>query len=248
MMPDVVRLRFEAHSRLKGFRQRVQHSRGIIDNWLSHCERPYIAFSGGKDSVCVLRLVREQAPAVPAVYLDADNCFPEVSALIGNTPNCLRYPTSEPFFDTLKRFGLEGGADLDRQTMRSTVYEPVRTLLTDYDYDGCVYGIRAAESYGRRQSVRYNGALFYSKQYGVWQCQPLGHWTYDDVWAYIVSNNVPYAGTYDKMWDMPEDDQRVSYWAGETKRRWGRYAWLKRNYPELWNKLAAEIPEVRQYV
>jgi 3'-phosphoadenosine 5'-phosphosulfate sulfotransferase (PAPS reductase)/FAD synthetase len=82
----------------------------------------------------------------------------------------------------------------------------------------------------------------------VWQCQPLGHWAYDDVWAYIVSNNVPYAGTYDKMWDMPEDDQRVSYWAGETKRRWGRYAWLKRNYPELWNKLTAALPEVRQYV
>jgi len=52
---------------------------------------------------------------------------------------------------------------------------------------------------------------------------------------------------YDRMWDMPEREQRVSYWAGETNRENGRYVWLKRHYPELWNRLAAELPDVRAY-
>lgn len=248
MMPPTHRQRFLLHSRLPGYRRRVAQAQAAVTEWLSRCHHPYIAFSGGKDSVCVLHLVREQVSDIPAVYLDADNCFPEVSVLIDETPNCLRYPTSEPFLDTLRRFGLDGGTDLDRQTMRSTVYEPVRRLLANYGYDGCAYGIRAAESHGRRQSVRFHNLVFYSKQYQAWQCQPVGWWSYNDVWAYIVSNALPYAGTYDRMWDMPEVDQRVSYWAGETKRRHGRYAWLKRNYPELWNKLAAALPEVRNYV
>lgn len=247
MMPDHLRILFTLHSRLPAYRHRVARAFSTTREWLELCQKPYIAFSGGKDSTVILHITRQLAPDTPAIYLDADNCFPEVSDLIDQTPNCTRYPTSEPFLATLKRFGLDGGKDLDRQTMKSTVYEPVRKLIDEYGYDGCIYGIRAEESHGRRKSVQVHKEIFFAKGYGVWQCQPIGWWLYRDIWTYIVSNNVPYAGTYDKMWDMPPDDQRVSYWAGETKRRYGRYAWLKRTYPDLWNKLCQELPEVRSY-
>ena len=99
-----------------------------------------------------------------------------------------------------------------------------------------------------RKMNALRGPVFKYKRDGLWGCQPIVEWRYNDVWAYIVSNNIPYCRTYDKMWDMPEADQRISYWAGETKRTYGRWAWLKRNYPDLFNKLAAQIPEVRGYV
>jgi 3'-phosphoadenosine 5'-phosphosulfate sulfotransferase (PAPS reductase)/FAD synthetase len=114
--------------------------------------------------------------------------------------------------------------------------------------DGAAYGLRMDESKGRRLNGLVRGGIFWTDRYAVWMCQPVFRWSYNDVWAYITSNDIAYAKTYDKMWEMPESDQRVSYWAGETYRRFGRYAWLKRHYPGLWNKFVTRFPEARGYV
>jgi len=133
--------------------------------------------------------------------------------------------------------------------MRTTVWNPIKRLVAEYGFDGVCYGLRAEENPATRgQLARYRGAVFQYKRDGLWACQPIHDWTYNDVWAYIVTEKLPYCGVYDRMWDMPEEDQRLSYWAGETKRRWGRWAWLKRNYPDLFNRFAAEFPEARNYV
>jgi hypothetical protein len=65
--------------------------------------------------------------------------------------------------------------------------------------------------------------------------------------SYIVSRKLPYNRVYDNMWDMPIPDQRVSYWAGETKTRWGRWVLLKKHYPDLWNMFAERFSEVRAF-
>lgn len=241
-------LRFQLHAKTKQYRWRVEQARQRVSEWFSLVTNPYIAFSTGKDSTCVLALVREQRPETPAVYLDADCSYPESEALLRVTPNCIRFPADEPFLDTLARHGLDGGAELDRATMQSTVWGPIKRLIAEHQFDGVAYGLRAQESHGRRMNAYTRGAVFRYRRDGLWACQPLWDWSYDDVWAFIVTNNLPYCGVYDRMWDMPEDDQRLSYWAGETKRRWGRYKWLRRNYPDLFNRLAARIPEVRSYV
>lgn len=246
-MPPLTRERFLLYSRLGEHRARVRRSLAHIEEWLTLAQRPYISLSGGKDSTCVLHLVRSIAPEVPAVYWDADCAFPEVSELIDATPNCVRYKTDEPFLDTLARFGAHGGSDLENETMRTTVYGPVKRWIAETQSDGCAYGLRQEESRGRRMLGRTRGVVFFSAQYQVWMCQPVTHWTYNDVWAYIVSNDVPYAGTYDRMWEMPEREQRISYWAGETNRQNGRWAWLKRNYPDLFNRLCEVLPDARTY-
>lgn len=248
-MPDTIRRRFEIWSRTGAFRRRVERAEERVAKWLSMTSRPYIAFSGGKDSSCILHLVRAQRPDTPAVYIDADACFPEVSRLLDETPNCIRYPASEPFLVTLARCGINNDK-LGDITMQTTVYEPVERLVAENRFDGCCYGLRAEESKHRRKHAQVRGAIFKYKSRcrGVIACQPIYDWTYNDVWAYIVANDIPYAGTYDRMWEMPERSQRVSYWAGETNRSRGRYAWLRQYYPDLFEKLASIIPEVKQYV
>lgn len=248
-MPDELRLRFQIHSTLPVFQRRVARARSRIEEWLAAVRNPYVAFSGGKDSTCVLHLVREQRPETPAVYLDADCCFPEVDDLLQHTPNLIRYPTSEPFLVTLARYGVDDPR-IGNITMRTTVYEPVEASVEEHGFDGTAYGLRAEESRGRRLHARSRGAIFrYKKRYGsLLACQPIWDWTYDDVWAFIVVNQVPYAGTYDRMWHMAEREQRVSYWAGETNRSRGRYAWLRQNYPDLFRRLSELIPEVKSYV
>lgn len=247
-MPDNVRFRFELWSRTRQHQYRVRQAQQRITEWLSLVENPYIAFSTGKDSTCVLALVREQRPETLAVYFDADCAFPESKQMLDNTANVIRFPTLEPLLETFRRCGSFESAGLERETMRTTVYEPIQRLIAEYHFDGVCYGLRAQESHGRRMNAKVRGAVFQYRRDGLWACQPVHDWLYEDVWAYIVENNLPYCGVYDRMWDMPQEDQRLSYWAGETKRRYGRWAWLKRNYPNLFNQFASEFPEVRGYV
>lgn len=248
MSKEMPRLRFEMHATLPVFARRVERAEARVADWLAQVENPYVAVSSGKDSTVILNLVRSLAPEVPAIYLDADCSFPETYAWLDATPNVLRFPADEPFLDTLARHGLDGGAKLDRATMQSTVWGPIKRLVAEHGFDGVCYGLRAEESRGRAMNAYVRGAIFQYKRDGLWACQPIWDWTYNDVWAYIVASNLPYCGVYDRMWDMPEADQRLSYWAGETKRRHGRYAWLKRNYPDLFFRLCARIPEARSYV
>lgn len=247
MKPEI-ELRFKLHAQTAGFSRRMGLARQRIGEWLPLVERPYVAFSTGKDSTVTLALVREQVPDTPAVYLDADSSFPESREMLRRTENVVVYETDEPILDTLERHGLDGGVDLDRATMQSTVWGPIQRLVAEYAFDGVALGLRTEESHGRRMNAYVRGSVYQYRRDGLWACQPLWDWSYNDVWAAIVTLELDYCGVYDRMWDMPEADQRLSYWAGETKRRWGRYAWLKRNYPELFNELAARIPEARAYV
>lgn len=247
-MPEPLRKTFLLYGRLPIFQRTVQRAEQRVSEWLTKVTRPYVAYSGGKDSICILALVRAQTlPPVPAVYFDAQCTFPEVETLLAQDPYLLKYPADEPFLDTLTRCGLSGQA-VEEETMRTTVYGPIARLLAEYHFDGVCYGLRAEESRGRALNAYTRGAVFQYKRDGLWACQPIWDWTYMDVWAFIVSRNLSYCGTYDKLWDARQEDQRISYWAGETKRRYGRYAWLKRNYPSLWNQLVAAMPEASAYV
>lgn len=247
-MDDKLRCRFEMFARLPEHQIRVASAHRHVTDWLKHVHDPYIAFSTGKDSTCVLALVREQAQNTPAIYLDADCSFPESDWLLDKTPNCQRFLTDEPFLDTLARYGFDAGPNLERATMQSTVWKPIKRLIAEYGFDGVAYGLRAEESRQRRLHVYSRGPIFQYRRDGLWACQPIWNWSYLDVWSYIVTHDLPYCHTYNRMWDMPIEDQRLSYWAGETKRRWGRWAWLKRNYPDLFNRFAERFPEVRCYV
>lgn len=250
MMPDSLRLRFSLYSRLKQHKRRVKLAKNRVSDWLTKVENPYIAFSTGKDSTCVLFLVREQAPETPAVYFDADCSYPESFDMLNQMSNKVVFKTDEPLLDTFERFGgFDVGPELERETMKTTVWGPIERLISEYKFDGVAYGLRSEENPSvRGKLAQYRGSVFQYKRDGLWACQPIHDWEYNDVWAYIVSNELEYCGVYDNLWDAPEEDQRLSYWAGETKRRWGRWAWLKRNYPELFNRFAECFPEVRCYV
>jgi phosphoadenosine phosphosulfate reductase len=250
-MPDDLRERFDLWSRLPGFWRRLKAAHDCIDDWLSRCERPYVAFSTGKDSTVVLDLVWGHDPAIPAVYFDADCSYPESRIMLdrmraAGKPLILQ-PAAEPFLTTLQRLGLDDPR-LERETMKTTVWQPIKALIEAHRFDGVAVGLRGGECRDRQRLVRFRGQVFFNQRDAVWECLPIGRWSYNDVWAYIVMRKIDYCGVYDRLWDAPEDDQRLSYWAGETKRRWGRYAWLKRNYPELWNELTALLPEARAYI
>ena len=149
--------RFLLYAELRLYSWRVEQARRRITAWLQKVENPYVAFSTGKDSTCVLHLVREQSPDIPAVYFDADCSFPESREMLEATENLIVFPALEPLLETFRRFGGFGNG-LERETMRTTVWEPIGRLVKKYDFDGVAYGLRAEENRGRAMHAKYPGS------------------------------------------------------------------------------------------
>jgi len=246
----IERAGYMAHARTKWFRKRLCEAKRVVGEMLHYCNHPYIAFSGGKDSTCVLSLVWEQAPEVPAVYFDAACAFPETYELLDRLEKVgrpiIRWPC-QPFLDILEQAGGPNGPHVEEATMMGTVYRPIKTLLAAKHYDGVLLGLRRDESNGRRVLIHARGLLFPNKRDGIMECLPVGWWSYQEVWAYIISRELDYNRAYDKQSDLPIRNRRISYWAGESERHNGRWVWLRRTYPDLWNQFAARFPEVGSF-
>lgn len=243
-----------AHGLTPAFGRRVSEARTAISEWLGRCTRPYIAFSAGKDSTVAAHLVWEQAPAVPAVYFDAHNAYPgtiELLERLGATGRTVvRWPCGD-FLDILAEAGGPDAPGVGEATMRATVYRPIRSLLGAYGFDGVCVGLRGAapddESRDRWMLIRSRGLVFENARDGVLECLPLGRWRDRDVWAALASWGLDYNRTYDRMGDLPWQQRRVSYWAGETARTHGRWVWLRKHYPDLWARFVARFPETARF-
>jgi len=236
------------YARLPEHKHRVQAASLRVHDLLERSHSPYIGFSTGKDSICVSELVCEQHPQTPLVYFDADCAFPESSECLNRYAKHRKVIQwkCEPFFTTLHRMGGPTNPRCEAETMRSTVYRPVAELLKQYQFDGVFLGLRRQESAARSRL----GALYYRKRDRIWNCNPIIDWRDRDVWAFIATRNLDYPAVYDRLRELcvPEHELRLSYWAGETYQAFGRWAVLKRGWPELFNRFAAEFPEVRAYV
>lgn len=243
------REQYLAHARLPVVQRRIAEAMEDLDSWRQRCRKPYVAWSTGKDSTVALWLARQVDPDIEAVYFDADASLPETEQMLRDVPDLwggpFRVVKTRPLLEVLAHYGLDHPR-IEYQTMRATVYEPVQQLRTE-GYDGVVVGIRAEESRGRRMGVARYGRIFDSRASGMLTAWPLARWTSMDVWAIIAAHDIPYNRAYDLPWDRPREELRVSYWAGETFRTYGRYAWLKHHHPELFRRLVEAVPEAARY-
>ncbi len=240
---------------MRGMVRRIEQkqeirSREIIREFLSRCKKPYLSWSGGKDSTLMLWLALKEKPDIEVVYFDADSCLPDgreyMDRMAREWDLNYRVVKTRPILDVLAEYGIDHPG-IDYRTMKATVYEPVKQLVSE-GYDGSLIGVRAQESRGRDMGAKKYGPLFRAKGYGMWECWPMLYWRKEEVWLYIDHHKIPYHPAYDKTKFAEREDIRVSYWAGETYRRYGRFKWLEYYYPDLLNEFAAKCPEVRQFL
>jgi 3'-phosphoadenosine 5'-phosphosulfate sulfotransferase (PAPS reductase)/FAD synthetase len=230
---------------LQDYKTRVERARDFVSRALTQCKKPYVAFSTGKDSTALLNLVREQCPNVAVVYLDSPGCaLPESLKLLDTYErqgmNLIRWQVKS-FLEIYREVDLEDPR-WDAITMKELVYKPVKQLITEHGFDGIFLGLRADESHARRVSAHMRGELFFRKSNQVIECLPLLWWSADDVWTHILSEDLLYNAAYDHGFE------RVCFWCGQSGRTRGRWVTLKRHWPQLFNQLAAEFPEVTLYV
>ena len=98
-------------------------------------------------------------------------------------------------------------------------------------YDAWISSIRADQSSHRARA----DVVGWDDKFGLVKINPLLSWTHRDVWAFVVTNNVPYNPLHDQgypsigCWPCtravrPGDDERAGRWAGQAKTECGLHS------------------------
>lgn len=245
-MNDATRERYLLHATLPTHRRKVERAREIVRQALATCPSWYVAFSTGKDSTCVLALVREQASATVANHSLHQRMLPESSAYLERTTN-VRLVAYQDFdgTDWAQRWSSRQAAE----DAGARWLEEDEIATRGASEEGVFLGLRADENSYRRVHLRSLGTLYHAQNTGKWHCNPIAWWSVEDVWAYILSNAIDYNAAYDKLDAMGVEPQRQRIGPLVVERVVGRgqIAMLRRGWPDIYRNLAFQFPEVSSY-
>lgn len=238
------------HSISPGHKRSVMASQAIVRMAFACAGDCYVAFSGGKDSTCVLALARELIPEVPAVISIHKWRLPETTEYLDRIGG-LHFVASGSTHGTgwsvnwddekEARATLDIEAWFEKDADKYSLGRPEK---------GTLLGLRKAENSYRRVLLRRMGPLFRSAKHGgQWLCSPIADWSTMDVWAFIHARGLDYNKAYDRMeiLGVPMDQQRIGPLAVDRVLGYGQLAILRRGWPDLFNRYAAEHPEARSY-
>lgn len=275
-MDEMERMQHDLHAKLPAFHRKLDWTRQLIADALGRMERPYIAFSGGNDSLCVLDLLSTAGHHIPVHFGDEGWDFPETIAFLHACE--ARYGFTLHLVRDLNAWRVScqemGRPDLAETPDAPGVWgNPFTTWEFAWDrrrphlyphmtHDGCFLGLLAAESRARRIVLRGGTRPLYRATTAEgrpirtpdgreheWRCSPLAAWTKRDVNAYLVSRGIPYNPIYDRLaaLGVPLERRRIAALSYFGVARLGSHAVIKHLAPDLYNRLAALFPAIREY-
>jgi len=148
----------------------------------------YVAFSGGKDSIVILDLVKRADVPFDAHYNFTSVDPPELVKFIKTEhPEVLIHKPAKTMFQLIIKKGIV-------PTRRKRF---CCELLKETGGEGrhVVLGVRWAESYGRSKRKMVEACFKDSRKFYI---RPIIDWSTEDVWTYIRSNNLAYPSLYDE--------------------------------------------------
>ncbi len=197
------------HFRSERFRGRLMMAMARIEATLMEYRTPYVAFSGGKDSLVVGALAERLTGGITMHWSDGELEYPETVEYIGQfvgdphfvfsggrdathgNPDFWFSPWTDPPFwrEPFPGMVVRNGHSDEWMAMRK--------------YDVTLLGTRASESNQRRRWL-LTGHVTYGPSYPVRtgtgrHCCPIWDWTEDDVWALIIGWGLPYNPAYDVL-------------------------------------------------
>jgi len=195
--------------------------------------RPFVLFSGGKDSLCLLaylaNLARRINVQVTALHANTTAGFPEVETFVERVCRKLRVPlvTVRPehdYFEIAKRWGIPGVRA--RWCCETLKVAPMRRYLASVDGTKVIYdGIRAAESYLR---ATYN-PVWYHPAFKCISVSPILGWSDAKVEGYVKKRKLPRSPAVDL-------GTSAECWCGAYKCK-ADFEKLLDVHPEIFDKL-----------
>jgi len=188
MMPLEWREMFELWAELPEYAARIQEAENNIKMILK-TEKPVILYSGGKDSLVLLRMVTQQDDNIPVYYSDS-----------GYDYESQQIKMPKAMTDEIIEIGREAGAKIlyscGHKTPNSKrFFGNLFRVMKKHDCDLELLGIRGGES--TRRTRRVKGPLI--QRDGTRRVSfPIRYLDWRDIWAYLITNNVRYLSYYDK--------------------------------------------------
>ncbi len=197
--------------------------------------KPFVLFSGGRDSVCTLEYLRRIANSLgkelTAIHADTTAGFPEVEKYVKTICKKLKVPlvTVRPhrdFFDLAKKWGIPGVRS--RWCCSTLKIAPIKKYLATVEGPKVVFdGIRAAESFLRAKYV----PVWFHPTFRCISVSPIFGWSDQKIDRYFEQRNLPQNPTA-KLGSSGE------CWCGAYKSR-RDFEDLLRLHPEIFDKLMA---------
>jgi len=156
-----------------------------------------LAFSGGKDSLVVLDIVRKIIPDIQVVYNNTTIEFPETLLYVRRLEKewglnlVMTYPKVN-FFRAVKERGW--ATHEDRWCCKPYKEDPAAEFITNNRILAEFTGTTRNESIYRRSLKPFKMP---SKEPYIIRVNPIYDWNDQEVWRYIEENNLPYNPLYD---------------------------------------------------
>jgi sulfate adenylyltransferase subunit 2 len=190
----------------------------IMREVAAECKNPALLFSGGKDSIVMLRLAeRAFRPAkfpFPLVHIDTEHNFPEVIACRDKLANDLgERLIVRSLEDSIKR----GSIVIRDESKPRNPYQSVTLLETiaEFGFDACMGGARRDEEKARAKERIFS----FRDEFGQWDPKnqrpelwdiyntrvhpgenirvfPISNWTEMDIWQYIAREKLEIPDIY----------------------------------------------------
>lgn len=207
-----------------------------------------LMFSGGKDSLACVYLLRDQLHRITLFHNDTGDLLPETMAVVDHVktfaPNFVHLNTNVDGWIAVN--GLP--TDLLPHTAHSVGQQMGEGVKLSSRYDCCfsnlmwpIYSL--ARSKGVTMIIRGTKAMDMKRlpvmdaqvQDGVEFFYPLQGWTNEQVFSYLRLQGAPISRVYDYVDNSPEC-ARCSAWWGEK-----RGAYLREHHPDLWRQYGERL-------
>lgn len=236
------RMEWRIHSKTLTFLTRLETAKKAVEEALVRGVRFCVAWSGGKDSTAMTHMIKTMYPETPVLSQFDDCDWPEKSPYMERIAS--RYGWTihrvEPDFSVWERArrlcGKESICAQSHPITRDSFLDVLHEKQIELGCDGVFLGLRAAESSGRRKNYQFRGNTYQLKN-GEWRCCPLSDFSADDVFAYLVSNDIEINPCYFYNALCPPTEIRLS-WALPTVEWRGRdLEHIRKYYPRQFQRL-----------
>jgi phosphoadenosine phosphosulfate reductase len=187
-----------------------------------------VSYSGGKDSLATLLLVKKAIPAFDVMYIDTGLEFPETAANVQDVADKyglqINIVKAEPFWDAAPRFGPPSVEA--RWCCKVCKLGPITNFIENSYPNGVLtfIGQRRYESEVRAKSQRVWQNPWVGNQTGA---SPIQNWTALHIWLFLLREKAPYNVLYERGFD------RIGCWLCPSASL-ADYEYVKEQHPEMW--------------
>ncbi len=196
--------------------------------------RLLMATAFGAEGCCLLHMLGEIQPDVTIINLDTGYQFAETIELKDRVEK--RYGLDVIMVQpelTVAEYEAEHGGPLYTHRPDQCCHDrkvlPLRRAMAEHDPVAWVSAIRSDQTANRATTA---GVVQWDAKFKVVKVNPLLNWTKNDVWKFILDNDVPYNPLHDAgypsigCWPCTRavaagEDDRAGRWAGQLKKECG---------------------------